>query len=262
MTRTPQIQQREESVMTNENPPINQPEDGFSGSIVDGGRMIVGDKLRCDITRSPPWIHADGWPIDLAREWLVLTTREAVQKWSPDNAVIETIIKQKGRTLPAFDELNEAAPKSEWREGPNGMAGPWQWGVFVYLLDSRTAGRATFVGGSTGARIGVNELQDNVSSMKMLRGQTVRPIVRFDLKPMKTKKFGIKQRPYFRPVRWVELNVGASAVPRIEHQSNSGKPALPIGYPNDYAEAKGRVSNLKTVERPSVSEEIEDDIPF
>jgi hypothetical protein len=247
--------------MTNENLPIHQPDDGFSGSIVGDDRMIAGDKLRCDITKSPPWIHADGSPIELTREWLVLTTREAVQKWSGDT-VVETIIKMKGEPLPDLDKLNEAAPQSEWREGPNGMAGPWQWAVLVYLLDPRTAGRATYAGGSTGARIGVDELRDNVSSMRMLRGQAVRPIVMLDLKPMKTKKFGIKQRPYFRPVRWVELNVGASAVPKIEHQADPQKPALPAGYPNDYAEAKGRVSNLKTVERPSVSEKIEDEIPF
>src|SRR5260370_131257 len=71
---------------------------------------------------------------------------------------------------------------------------------------------------------GVKELQENVSDKRMLLGQLVSPIVKLSLKPMKTRLYGIKPRPWFKPERWVELNAG-NAAPQIEHQPESENPA-------------------------------------
>jgi hypothetical protein len=177
------------------------------------------------------------------------------------------MVKTKGVPLPDIDELNEAAPKSEWRDGPNGPQGPWQWATFVYLLDPQTAGRATYVGGSIGARIGVAELQNNVADMRALRGEACCPVVMLGLKPMKTKNFGVRQRPYFQPVRWVLLNTGQAIAPAIEHRPEQKQlpQQPPQGYPDDY-QGDGRVTNqapkLKEVQRPSLREELDDEIDF
>jgi hypothetical protein len=243
------------------NLPAVEADDGFDSGNDDGSRLIVGDLIKCDTTRSEPWIDREGTPLDLSREWFVMTTRHALQRWE-DEQPVETIIKQKGQPLPDLDELNAKIPQSQWEEGFDGKPKPpWQQQWFVHLLDPQTAERRTYVGGSWGAMRGVGELQDDVFCMRRLRGEAVSPIVMLDTKPMKTK-YGIKPRPWFRTVRWVELNVSASA-PAIEHQPAATAGLTIGGYPEDYATASGgRVSNkLKAVEKPTLSEELDDEIP-
>jgi hypothetical protein len=254
-------------------PAIDEPDDGFSGSNTEGDRLIIGDIIKCDVTKPQPWINRDDSPLDLGREWFVMSTRTALQLWQ-HGELIDTLVKQKGKPLPDLAELNAKIPQSTWDEGFDGKPKPpWQQQWFVHLLDPQTAERRTFVGNSIGAMRGVTELQDDVSWMRRLRVKAVSPIVTFGTKPMNTK-YGIKPRPWFRVTRWIALNIdGGVAVenktpPALPPTGEAEQPEAerPDGYPNDYAAAKGRASNkkpkLKEVERPTLVEELDDEIPY
>ena len=84
--------------------------------------------------------------------------------------------------------------------------------------------------------------------MRQLRGAHVRPMVVLDHRPMPTRKGGVKQRPEWTVVDWVDLGGGGDGV---EHKPT---PQLP---PSQAAEPIG-----KPVEPVTTEEEFSDSIPF
>ncbi|SRR5712692_6067372 len=228
-------------------------DDGWDEADSDD-RIIQGDFLKC----------VDGyWSsktcAELPQQLLALETRTFLQRWLDDKKV-KTII---GRSLPDPDRLNAEIPRGEWRNGLDGNPEPpWKKQYLVYLLDENTAAAFTFSNHTAGAKIAVNNLKDRVHRMRMLRGDNVVARVELSRAPMRTE-FGQKLRPDFKVVAWHKLGDGGNVI-------EAGTPPKQLPPANAYAEAKGRtlktvdpISNVITeVERPSVKEELDDEIPF
>jgi hypothetical protein len=119
------------------------------------------------------------------------------------------------KPLPDPDDLNSAIPVGEWEKGVDGQPRPpWAHVVIVYGVDIAVGVPYTFISATTGAHIAFDHLMDAVYGMRMLRGDSVLPVVELGERPMKTK-FGTKSRPSFNIVSWKEP-IGSTAVEKVE----------------------------------------------
>jgi hypothetical protein len=110
------------------------------------------------------------------------------------------------RPLPSAASLNEAIPRSEWPTGLNGqLEGPWKLNYEILLLYPATGTLYAFSNSTWGAQLCHDALQDQVMTMRMLRGRRVCPVVIPDKRPMPTD-FGMKSRPHLQLTgEWREL---------------------------------------------------------
>jgi hypothetical protein len=171
-------------------------DDGYSSSITSG-RLIRGQLLRWNETAG--WTDRDGLrPPEIM---LAIAIGEALQFWKGKKPV-ETVT---AKPLPSVDMLNEAVPKDEWEPGLDGKPKPpWVYRRLAYLLDPASGGMFTYVNSTVGARIAVEQLDEKVATMRMLRGARVVPVVKLTHRPMKTF-VGMKHRPEFEVVGWRQL---------------------------------------------------------
>jgi len=114
---------------------------------------------------------------------------------------------------------------------------PWVLQHVVYLLDPRSAESFTFLNSTWGARIAVDRLADRMENMRKLRGGNPHPVVKLESRKMKTK-FGEKPRPEFTITKWVDMP-GGGDIRAIEHKPD-----------------------IKAIAPPTVSEELNDEIPW
>ena len=197
-----------------------------------GGGVIVGTVLK--FSNEAEWVTRDEEKLPADRELIATDIVRVVQKWI-DQVPVETRVLEPGEKFPDLEALNEAAPKDEWTEGPNGLRGPWQAQYVVHLLDPKTMDRFSFATGTVGGGIAVRDLRDKVIWMRRVRGQNVFAVVTLCDRHMKTR-FGGRQRPHFVVVRWIALGGdNANALPA---------PAL------------------REVEAPSLKEEMGDEVPW
>jgi hypothetical protein len=117
------------------------------------------------------------------------------------------------------------------------------------LLDPGTAATFTLSNHTAGARIAVRNLKDQVSRMRMLRGENVVPLVELSRAPMKTE-FGQKLRPDFKVVSWHRL--GGEHGTLVE----GGTP------PHQLSPTTAPRLEHTEVEQPTTREELDDEIPF
>jgi hypothetical protein len=219
------------------NPPVNFEEDSDDGytQVETSDRMIVGDLIK--YTSDNGWTQS-GLPVESSKKLAAVAVNKVLQRWQEAH-VVETIAQ---KPLPDPDEMNAAIPQSEWEEGPDGKPRPpWQLAHIVYLLEIETCEKLTFVSATIGAKIAVSALQDRVAWMRKLRGADVVPQVELSFKPMSTR-FGMRKRPDFKIVGWLDLKAGAGAPP----------PALRQLPPTE----------LNEVTPPTTAEEMNDELPF
>jgi hypothetical protein len=173
-------------------------------------RVIQGTFLK--FTTDAIWRTGDGVAIEPGRRLIALGCATILQCWR-GGMPVDTIVKEAGKDLPDIDTLNNKIPPDQWEVGLTGeRRPPWQVQRVVYLLDPETAERLTFASGAIGARVAVSDLKDRVSTMQMLRGANVRPVIELSSKPMKTR-FGVRQRPEFVITEWIEFS--DDGVPRL-----------------------------------------------
>jgi hypothetical protein len=147
--------------------------------------------------------------------------------------------------------LNDATPRGEWTEGPDGkLRGPWQAQHIAYLLAPGTMDKYSFPTGTIGGARCVGELVDKVRWMRRYRGAHVYPVVALSDVFMNTR-FGGRQRPHFAIKRWIMLGGEGMALP-------SPRP----GELEKPTEVAATSVGVKTVEAPKLAEEMNDDIPF
>jgi hypothetical protein len=139
--------------------------------------------------------------------------------------------------FPNIRQLNAEVPQSEWVKGPDGqMRGPWQAQHIVYLLNPETMDIYSFATGTVGGAIAVRDLRERTSWMRKLRGSGVYPVVTLSDVHMNTR-YGGRQRPHFKVQRFVALGGNGGAV------------------------AGPETKQLTAVPKPTVGEEIGDELP-
>jgi hypothetical protein len=233
-------------------------------------RLIQGLILKCVDGR---WIDGDG--LTPAGQMLAVNTSRGLQCWG-DKELLDEIVEMPGEPLPDVDELNAQIPQEEWRPGLDGKPRPpWSLNYVAYLLNLESGQRYTFINNTTGARLAVERLEDRMLCIRALRGPNVRPIIKLDSRVMKTS-FGQKQRPEFTITEWRDFGGeggaallgphggGGGSAPQIEYKPKIGPDVIKRVEPAPAATApeKQKKKVGKPVTPPSVSEEIDDGLPF
>ena len=111
--------------------------------------------------------------------------------------------------------MNEQCPKSEWREGFNGLQAPWQLARAAYFCDLKTMTKYTWVTSTMGGGIAIRDLVDRVEMMRRYRGAQVFAVVTLTDVHMNTR-FGGRQRPCLAVKNWVLLDGSGAALPVSE----------------------------------------------
>jgi hypothetical protein len=162
-------------------PPGEFDDDGFS---VASSSSRGHDFLRWKAGAG--WSDRDG--VAAPSPMLAVKVDEILRRWKDDRP---TDLATK--PLPDPDQLNAAIPVSEWEEGPDGRPRPpWAHYVVVYLVNPATATKYIYTAATVGGHIAVEQLKENVLTMRMLRGARVMPLVALSSKPMKTSQTYLK----------------------------------------------------------------------
>jgi hypothetical protein len=230
-------------------------DDGVEGDDRPQGAGIIQGNL-IKFTNEAMWVTRDGDELSADLELVAVDVGRVVQKWS-DGQPVETIILEPHQKFPDVEEMNEKVPKKEWVEGPDGnMRGPWQAQHILYLLDPKTMDKFTFPTGTVGGRIGIRELVDKTTWMRRLRGPNVYAVVLLSDTFMNTK-WGGRQRPHFKIVRWVSLGSEGGQVEALPPPTS--KERQPDLFANEPAQQSQ--SDLPLIKEPSLAEEMDDKIP-
>jgi hypothetical protein len=135
-------------------------------SIRNDRRFIVLDK-------------ASGWQFlkkDCPAEWVM---------WSP------------GAPKPEQPEC----PEETWPMGLDGKPScPWKWTRFLYLIDADTGESMTFSSSTSGGKIAIGDLTQQIKSMRLMKPGAM-PVIELHSVQMPTK-FGKKPRPFFKIMGW------------------------------------------------------------
>jgi hypothetical protein len=215
-----------------------------------GSRVIQGEPIK--FTNEAAWVDSSGQELPARLELIMVDIGRIVQKWK-DQQPVETIILAPHQKYPDVRAMNEACPKSEWREWNGQLLGPWQAQHVAYLLNPADMNKFSWPTGTVGGNIAIAEIAEKTRNMRRFRGQRVYAVVRLTDKFMPTR-WGGRQRPHLEVVRWVTLD-GTGALPAPDTPAIAG-PSAPS--PPSATEAIG----LKTVSEPSRKEELGDEIPF
>ena len=228
-------------------------EDGVEGDDRPQSAGIIQGSL-VKFSNEAMWVTRDGDELSADLELVAVDVGRVVQKWQ-DQQPVETIILQPHQKFPDIEKMNEETPKEQWVEGPDGqMRGPWQSQHVLYLLDLKAMDKYTFPTGTAGGRIAVGELRDKLMWMRRLRGPNVYPVIALSNTFMNTR-FGARQRPYFKIVRWVRLGGEGGEVEALPPPPSS---ATAQSAPVTQTSAQ---SDLPLVTEPSLAEEMSDEIP-
>jgi hypothetical protein len=117
----------------------------------------------------------------------------------------EYMIQKTGEPRPSQPHVNE----KDWPPDLNGVPEhPWKWTRYLYLLDTAAGDISTFLSSTTGGRIAVDELRDQIAFMRRMRPDAI-PIVALRSKDMPTQYGSTKPRPHFKILGWkTRDNVG------------------------------------------------------
>jgi hypothetical protein len=231
-------------------------DDGYSGSLTSG-RLIKGLLLRWN--EAAGWIDRDGMkPPEIM---VAIAISEAVQCWKGKKPVEPPIT---AKPLPDINDLNASVPESEWEPGLDGKPKPpWVHQYIVYLIDPGSGGFFTYINNTVGARIAWEQLREKVVTMRALRGARVVPVVRLSHRPMKTF-VGMKHRPEFEVVDWKEPggNGNALAPPKPLQLADTAATSPAKSESQQKNTVDATLSTMKEVSKPTVGEELNDEIPW
>ena len=215
-------------------------EDGVEGhDRPQGAGVIQGTSVK--FTNDSTWVTRDKIELESNLELVAVDVARVVQKWE-DGSPIETIVLEPHQKFPDIESMNEAIPRDQWVEGPDGKPrGPWQAQHILYMVDLMTMEKYTFATGTVGGRIAIGELRDKLVWMRRVRGLNVYAVIVLRDKFMNTR-FGGRQRPFFSIVRWVKLGTEGGDVAALP------APATPVA------------DSPSLVLEPSLKEELNDSI--
>jgi hypothetical protein len=240
-------------------------EDAAEGEQERAGQIIQGSRVK--FTNEATWETDDETEIARDREFIAVDVARVVQRWH-DQKPAETIILAPHQKFPDIRKLNEAVPREEWVEGPDGnLRGPWQAQHILYLLDPLTMDKLTWPTGTIGGAIAIRELTDKVKWMRRFRGENVYAVVTLSDVFMNTR-FGGRQRPHLEVKRFVNYGSGGGGKPRAVTGPTpvADPPSKVQAQLDEFAKAAHtppeQESYLQTVDKPSAKEVTGDDIPW
>ena len=109
-------------------------------------------------------------------------------------------------------ERPDCGDEADWPIGLDGQpSAPWKWTLFLYLIDADTGETLTFSTGTSGGKIAIDELTQQIKSMRSMQAGAM-PIVELQSVQMPTK-FGRKPRPSFKIVSWRNRASAADEAP-------------------------------------------------
>ena len=234
-------------------------DDGFDSSLRSSDRLLRGTHARW--TDAKGWHDRDGLPIP--SPLLVVSVLTALQRWQ--NKVPEVIT---AKPLPNPDELNAAIPQSEWEIGLDGKPRPpWVTVFAVYMIDLRNGQLFTAVNSTTGWRMAVEALREQVAIKRMLHGGArMLPIVELQSRPLKTS-FGDRKRPHLHVVDWKAGGGDQAVTTQPAPQLSGPTTAKPMPDQSTTEDASkhpaAAAANLTNPPKAVSSEEFfDDDIPW
>jgi hypothetical protein len=204
------------------------------------------------------------WDPPVTNDLIALDVRRVVNKWGKerDKPPLETIELKPGERWPDIAAMNNACPRSEWREGFNGeLVGPWAGQHIVIFVDPETMVRYWWPSPITtiGSARCVRDLVDQTRLMRRFKRQiNLYPVVELSHTHMPTRFRG-RERPHLIVKKWIVLGPDDDKV--LPAPDNT--PSLSGSATEKPPAAAGKViDQLKTVEPPTRKEELEDEIPF
>jgi hypothetical protein len=223
--------------------------DGFDIDADESQSRRVIQGVRVAFTNDFEWVDNNDETISRDRELIMVDRTRVLQKWI-DQMPVETRFLEPDEKWPDVKAMNDAAPKSEWREGPDGkLQGPWSCQWIIYLVDPLTLDKFTYPTNTTGGHIAVGDISDRIKNMRRFRGEHVYPVITLSDAFMNTR-FGGRQRPHFQIRRW------------IKHGGEGGQvEALPPPTPSPQQAPAQSELPLNEVKQPSLAEEMDDEIP-
>jgi hypothetical protein len=228
--------------------------DGFDSDADESQSRRVIQGVRVAFTNDFEWVDNNDETISPDRELIMVDRTRVLQKWV-DQMPVETRFLEPDEKWPDVEAMNEAAPRSEWREGPSGKPqGPWSCQWIIYLVDPLTLDKFTYPTNTTGGHLAVRDISDRIKNMRRFRGEHVYPVITLSDAFMNTR-FGGRQRPHFKIVRWVRLGSGGGQVEALP------PPPPPMTKPADEPAPSQPDLPLHEVKEPSLAEELNDSIP-
>jgi hypothetical protein len=255
---------------------VNPPEQAIT-SIVQGTRIKFSNDGR--------WVDSEDSEIDTNKELIAVKLLRVLQKWSPDNTPLETRILAPNEPWPDIDAMNDACPRSEWRQDFNGNpTGPWQTQRVCYFVQPISLKKFTYVTGTIGGQRAILELASNVTWMRKRVNPGALAVVKLESTFMPTR-YGGRMAPSLTIVRWLGPSDGGgepvittppstALPPQGATQSNPATSAAEILPPLKPAAApqparsskpKSEVSptaGLEPIERPTVKQDLQDEVPW
>jgi hypothetical protein len=191
-------------------------DDGIDGASQDedADRIVKGTKLKYDDATG--WIAGDE-QIDPDREFLAFKFGKAIQQWVPGEVRPRTQMMPAEAKFPDVEAMNDAAPKSEWREWKGQKKGPYEAVVIIYFLDLSSMQIFTYINSTIGSKRAFHDLREAAKLARMIHGAAVYPVVTCGETPMPTKH-GPRQRPHFIAKRFETLTASGASTAQLEHQ--------------------------------------------
>lgn len=248
--------------------------DGFESGYVDAGDSYSGNILsgtiRLNFTNDAKWIEAVSKELVPPGLMLLVIDEARVVIRFKDKKPEQRVLAP-GEKFPDLKALNDAVPKSEWRTDLNGnLVGPWQAQHVLFFLDEKTLDRYSWPTSTTGGTICVEQIVDKVRWMRRYRGERVVPVVQLADTFMKTRYGGAsggRQRPHLIIKRWIRLGGGpelrAPAPVPDKPPPLTDSPSVAPSSATPVAPTSPTVAPVpQTVSEPSLSEDLNDAIPF
>jgi hypothetical protein len=179
------------------------------------------------------------------------------------------------KPLPDIDALNSQIPEEEWELGLNREpVKPWQHYFGVYLVNATDGSSFRYENSTWGCHQAVDELKEAVITMRMLRGNSVVPLVNLSERPRISKKYGKQRRPHFEIIGWKTLGgdpetvLSKSAPAQLpspttttsssptNNPTQASKPKPPVKLTNETLDHMGNVKPVTT------GEILDDELPW
>jgi hypothetical protein len=184
------------------------------------------------------FVELDGTLVDTSEQYVAYATTKRLRRWEDKIPVYLPPVEGE-RLQDTADRLNEAIPKAEWPLGLTNQPEPPIKPVYgVKLLRPRDGALFVFEHDTTGQKIAVGELTQQINVTRTLRGEVL-PIVKLQAKSWKTG-FGMRLRPHYEILEYRsfggggagEINGGGDPSPQIEPpKGGSGGATEQIGKP-------------------------------